>query len=137
MPDSDRSFFLPEWQTAQQEIGFAQAVSDGRILHVSGTASLDADFKPLHVGDFNAQFEFVYRQIGRTLTEFGLSFANVVREIMYVTDMDALAAAIPLRKTFYGNGPFPASTGIEVRRLLFPELLVEIQVDALLSGQPN
>ncbi|MFD0849332.1 RidA family protein [Sphingosinicella xenopeptidilytica] len=136
MSDSDR-FFLPEWQAAQRDIGFAQAVSDGRLLHVSGTTSLDADFRPLNVGDFNAQLEFVYRQIGRTLAEFGLGFGDVVREVMYVTDMDALAAAIPLRKAFYGNGPFPASTGIEVRRLLFPELLVEIQVDALLPGQRN
>ncbi len=133
----DNRFFLPEWQAAQQQIGFAQAVSDGRLLHVSGTASLDVDFRPLHVGDFNAQFEFVYRQIGRTLAGFGLGFGDVVREVMYVTDMDALGAAIPLRKAFYGRGPFPASTGVEVRRLLFPELLVEIQVDALLTGQRN
>jgi len=134
---NDKRFFLPEWQAAQQQIGFAQAVSDGRLLHVSGTASLDAEFSPLHVGDFNAQFEFVYRQIDRTLAGLGLGFGDIVREVMYVTDMDALAAAIPLRKTFYGNGPFPASTGIEVRRLLFPELLVEIQVDALLPDQRN
>lgn len=126
--------YAPEWQEAQQQIGYAQAVRHGDIVRIAGTASLGGDFLPIHAGDFDAQLRHVYETIGRTLARLGLGFDAVVRETMYVTDMDALAAAIPLRRTFYGDGPFPAATAVEVRRLLFPELLIEIEVDAALAA---
>ncbi|WP_235536367.1 MULTISPECIES: RidA family protein [unclassified Sphingomonas] len=130
----DDRFYMPEWQEAQQQIGFAQAVRHGNMLRLSGTASMGDGFVSVHAGDFEAQLRHVYGAIGRTLDHYGVGFEAIVRETMYVTDMDALAAAIPLRRSFYGDGTFPAATAVEVRRLLLPELLVEIEVDAALPG---
>ncbi|MFC0304723.1 RidA family protein [Rhizorhabdus histidinilytica] len=127
-------FYMPEWQDAQRQLGYAQAVRHGDMLRIAGTASMGEGFMPLHAGDFEAQLRHVYGAIATTLDHFGLGFDAIVRETIYVTDMDALAAALPLRRSFYGDGPFPAATAVEVRRLLLPELLVEIEVDAALPA---
>lgn len=123
-------FDMPMWRDAHQQLGYAQAVRHGNTLHISGTASMGEGFVPVHAGDFDAQLRHVYAVIGQTLAAFGLGFDAVTRETMYVTDMDALAPALPIRRGFYGDGPFPTATAVEVRRLLLPELLVEIQIDA-------
>lgn len=125
-------FTMAEWQDAHVQFGYAQAVQHAGLLHISGTASMGKGFAPVHAGDFEAQLRHVYAAIGRTLDHHGLGFDAIVRETMYTTDMDALAAAMPLRRTFYGEGPYPAATAVEVRRLLLPELLIEIEVDAAL-----
>jgi 2-iminobutanoate/2-iminopropanoate deaminase len=130
----DDRFYLSAWQDAQQQIGFVQAVRHGDMLRLSGTASMGDGFVPVHAGDFEAQLRHVYGAIATTLDHYGVGFEAIVRETMYTTDMDALAAAIPLRRSFYGDGPFPAATAVEVRRLLLPELLIEIEVDAVLPA---
>lgn len=122
-------FNLPRWDKVQQAMGFAQAVRSGNILRVSGTASLDQDFGPLHSGDMAAQTKEVYDAIGETLKAFDADFSHVVRETMYVTDMDGLLACVDLRKSYYGDGPYPAATAVEIRRLVHPDLLIELQVD--------
>lgn len=127
-------FYMPEWQDAQRQLGYAQAVRHGDMLRVAGTASMGEGYVPVHVGDFEGQLSHVYGAIAKTLDHFGIGFGAIVRETIYVTDMDALAAALPLRLSFYGNGPYPAATAVEVRRLLLPELLVEIEVDAALPA---
>jgi enamine deaminase RidA (YjgF/YER057c/UK114 family) len=53
-----------------------------------------------------------------------------VRENMFVTDMSALMPAMEFRKSIYGNGPFPASTTVEVSKLFLPGLMIEIEVTA-------
>jgi 2-iminobutanoate/2-iminopropanoate deaminase len=123
-------FNLPRWDKVQQAMGFAQAVKSGNILRISGTASLDQDFGPLHSGDMAAQTKEVYDAIGATLKAFDADFSHVVREIMYVTDMDGLLDCVELRKSYYGDGPYPASTAVEIRRLVHRDLMIEVQVDA-------
>lgn len=115
-------------------MSFAQAVRCGNMLHISGTASLDGQFTPLHVGNMEGQLREVYNAIGETLRAFGANFSCVVREVMYVTSMSGLVDALAARKEYYGDGPFPASTAVEVKQLLLPELLIEIQVDAALGN---
>lgn len=115
----------------EQAFGYAQAVRCGDTLHVAGTLSLDDDFAPLHAGDMAAQIGAAYDAIVRTLAEFGMTLANVVRETIYVTDMDAFIAANSVRMTAY-DGWHPATTAVEVRRLAFAECMVEIEVTAIL-----
>ena len=102
----------------------------GDTVYVAGTASLDAEFNALDSGDFPAQMRNIYRRIGETLAQFSLGFSHVVRETMYVTDIDALMPALAYRKSLYGDGPFPASTTVEVKRLFVPGLMIEIEVTA-------
>jgi 2-iminobutanoate/2-iminopropanoate deaminase len=124
-----QSFHLrPEGEKA---FGYAQAVRTGDTLHVAGTLSLDAGFSPLHVGDMGGQIGAAYDAIRETLAAFGVTLSNVVRETIYVTDMDAFIAANGVRMAAYA-GWHPATTAVEVRRLAFPDCLVEIEVTARL-----
>ena len=126
----DRTDLFYAWEATQKALGYTQAVKVGDTVYVSGTASLDESFQPVHADDLPAQMRFIYERIGETLARFSLGFGHVVRENMYVTDMDALLPALPFRKGIYGNGPFPASTTVEVKRLLLPGLMIEIEVTA-------
>ena len=118
-PDAERSF------------AYAQAVSDGQLLHVAGTLSLDDSFAPTGVGDMGKQLETIYARIGRTLAAHGVGFEDVLKENVFVTDMDAMLAANGVRARAYGAHT-PACTVVEVRRLAFVECLAEIEVVARL-----
>lgn len=115
----------------EKAFGYAQAVRTGDTLHIAGTLSLDDGFAPIHVGDMAGQIGAAYEAIGRTLAAFGATLSNVARETIYVTDMDAFIAANGVRMEAYA-GWHPATTAVEVRRLAFPDCMVEIEVTAIL-----
>lgn len=92
----------------QKEVGFTQTVRLGNMVYLAGTGALLNDMTAAHPNQFDAQLDFVYRAIKKTLLQFGVFHKDIVREVMYVTDMAKLVAAMPLRKAFYndGRGPF-------------------------------
>lgn len=116
---------------SEKAFGYAQAVRTGDTLHIAGTLSLDDDFAPIHAGDMAGQIAAAYAAISRTLAAFGATLSNVARETIYVTDMDAFIAANGVRMEAYA-GWHPATTAVEVRRLAFPDCMVEIEVTAIL-----
>lgn len=115
----------------EKAFGYAQAVRTGDTLHIAGTLSLDDAFAPIHAGDMAGQIGAAYDAIRQTLAAFGATLSNVARETIYVTDMDAFIAANGVRMEAYA-GWHPATTAVEVRRLAFPDCMVEIEVTALL-----
>jgi 2-iminobutanoate/2-iminopropanoate deaminase len=115
----------------EKAFGYAQAVRRGDTLYVAGTLSVDDGFAPLHEGDMAAQIGAAYAAIRQTLTAHGGTLADVVRETVYVTDMEAFIAANGARLAAY-DGWLPAATAVEVKRLAFPECMVEIEVTAIL-----
>ena len=117
---------------AERSFAYAQAVGDGQRLYVAGTLSLDDAFAPVGMGDMAAQLAQIYARIGRTLAAHGLGFCDVIKENVFVTDMDAMLAANDVRAGTYGAHT-PACTVVEVRRLAFPECLAEIEVVARLK----
>ena len=125
------NFYKPEWCDAHQQFAFSQAVKIGDTVYISGTTSCAEGFVPEHAGDFRAQFGNAYAKIQETLGHFGLGMNHVVKEIMFTRDMAALVANMDVRKGFYGAGPFPAATAVEIAQLFFPELLIEIEIVAL------
>jgi enamine deaminase RidA (YjgF/YER057c/UK114 family) len=127
---SSRTDLMYYWESQQRSLGYSQAVEVGNTVWLSGTASLDPNFNPVHPGDLLAQMTDIYQRIGETLNRFGLRFRHIVRENMYVTDMSALIGALPYRKSIYGAGPFPTSTTIQVSQLLLPGLMIEIETTA-------
>jgi 2-iminobutanoate/2-iminopropanoate deaminase len=110
------TFHLDE--AAERGFAYAQAVRDGDRLYVAGTLSLDDAFAPLGAGDMTAQLEQIYARIGRTLAAHGAGFGDVLKETVFVTDMEAMLAA---------NG-----TVVEVRRLAFADCLAEVELVARL-----
>lgn len=130
MPGFDHHF--DHWEDIQKDFGFSQAVKAGNMVFISGTASLNPDFTVAHAGDFEAQLRFVYGKIGETLAHFGLDFSHVTREVMYCTDLSLLMNAVPTRKAFYKGGFGPASTAVEVKALILPEVMIEVETTAMI-----
>ena len=126
---SKQMFHLrPEGEKA---FGYAQAVRAGDTIHVAGSLSVNDAFEPQHAGDMAAQIQTIYASIVRTLDHYGASLRNVVRETIFVTDMEAFLATNEVRIEAY-SGWLPATTAVEVRRLAFPECMIEIEVTASL-----
>jgi enamine deaminase RidA (YjgF/YER057c/UK114 family) len=126
-----RIFHLSE--PAERGFAYAQATSADGLLHVAGTLALDDAFAPVGEGDMAAQLDVAYERIGRTLRAHGASFSDVLKETVFVTSMDDMLAANGVRARVYGSHT-PACTVVEVRRLAFPQCMVEIELVARLGA---
>lgn len=129
MIDRQTFHLRPEGEKA---FGYAQAVRSGNTLHISGSLSVDDAFQPEFPGDMAAQIGSAYAAIERTLHAFGATMANVVKENIYVTHMDGFIAANGARIAHYAGLDLPATTAVEVRRLAFPECMIEVEITASL-----
>lgn len=110
-------------ESVEIDIGFCQALRDGDTLYISGTAGQ---------GDMSAAVRSVYKRLDATLAANGLSFADVVKENVYTTDLDAFIKNKDIRKEFYGRS-LPAASWVQVQRLYLPSFVVEIELTARIS----
>jgi 2-iminobutanoate/2-iminopropanoate deaminase len=108
------------------------------ILLISGTASIDAQGKTLHVGDMRAQTRRTFENITALLASEQATWKNIVRTTCYLRDIDRDYKVFNEERTsFYkaqGLDPLPASTGIQAK-LCRPELLIEIEAIAMFRRQ--
>jgi enamine deaminase RidA (YjgF/YER057c/UK114 family) len=119
-----KSFGMP-WE---KEYGYAQAVKVGDTIYVSGQVSHDETGKIVGAGDMEAQMRQAYANIKKILAHYGATIDNIVDEILFVTDMDkAFAAAVKCRNDIFSGTPSVASTIVQIQRLGFPELMIEIR----------
>ena len=116
----------------EQAFGYAQAVQSGQTLHVSGTLAVTEAFQTIGAGNMRAQLIAVYDALRQTLEAFDANFTNVVKETIFVTDMDAFIEANDIRLAIYAGLDLPVVTAVEVRRLAFPDNVVEIELVATL-----
>ncbi len=134
MSKPDQVFHLrPE---GEKMYGFAAGVKVGNMLYLSGAIAMDDQFQTVAPGDMVGQLRAVYADIEKVLAVHGASFANVVKETSYVTDMDAFLApeANAVRVAHYRDCAPPAATVVQVARLAFPDNLVEIEAVAVLES---
>ena len=105
-----------------------------KVLLISGTASVNEEGKPEHIGDFKAQLWRTYNNITNLLEAEDMSWHDVVRTTNYLRDIERDYAEFnKIRTTFYswlGLDPLPAATGIQAR-LCWETLLVEIEAIAV------
>jgi 2-iminobutanoate/2-iminopropanoate deaminase len=112
----------------EKEYGYAQAVKVGDTIHVSGQVSHDDKGNIVGRGDMEVQMRQAYENIRKLLTQYGTTLNNVVDETLFVTDMDAaFTAAVKCRQDIFSGTPVIASTIVQIQRLAFPELMIEIR----------
>lgn len=119
----------------QDNFGFVQAneVTGGqRVVYCAGQTSVDADGRPVFVDDIAGQIRQSVDNLETVLRSAGLELKDVVRLSYYTTDVDRLLASYHvLVERLAAADCRPASTLLEVTRLAFPELLIEIEATAV------
>ncbi|MEE8118250.1 MAG: RidA family protein [Gammaproteobacteria bacterium] len=110
-------------------VGYSRAVRAGNQLFVSGTTAVNEEGK-VH-GNAAMQMQACIEKIKAVLEKAGGNLTHVVRTRMFVTNIDDWEAIGRVHGEYFGDIR-PASTMVEVSRLIAPEILVEIEVDAIL-----
>jgi 2-iminobutanoate/2-iminopropanoate deaminase len=101
---------------------------DGDTIYVSGQVSHDDKGDIVGRGDMEVQMRQAYANIQNVLAQYGVTMENMVDETLFVTDMDAaFAAAVKCRQDVFSGTPVVASTIVQIQRLAFPELMIEIR----------
>ena len=112
----------------EKEYGYAQAVKVGDTIYVSGQVSHDDKGDIVGRGDMEVQMRQAYANMQNVLAQYGVTMENMVDETLFVTDMDAaFAAAVKCRQDVFSGTPVVASTIVQIQRLAFPELMIEIR----------
>ena len=128
-----RSLGMP-WE---QDYGYAQGVKAGDTIFLAGQVSHDDAGRIVAPGDMQGQMQRAYENVRKLLAQYGASMADIVDEVLFVTDMDAaFAAGLKLRRSIYGGIPVTASTMVQVERLAFPEFMIEIKCVAKCPAPP-
>jgi enamine deaminase RidA (YjgF/YER057c/UK114 family) len=109
--------------------GYSRAVSAGPWLFVSGTTSFDERGMVRGAGQMYVQARQAISNIDSVLRRAGMTLAHVVRTRMFVTDIARFREVARAHQEAFGANP-PAATLVEVRRLIHPDMLIEIEADA-------
>ena len=102
------------------------------MIEVSGTTAVDGDLI-IGKGDMYSQAKFILQKIERALSEAGSSLKEVTRTRMFVTDISRWEDAGKAHGEVFKDIK-PAATMVEVSALIHPDLLIEIEVTAIVSG---
>lgn len=111
--------------------GFTQAVRIGNTLKIGGVISIDAQGKPLAKEDYLQQMKNCYSSIEKVLKHYGCTFDDVYLENIFTTSMADLQKNAAFRQEIYKNH-FPTGSWIGIRELGLPEVMIEIEIEALL-----
>ena len=111
-----------------------EVTGPNRTIYISGQIAFDKDGTLVGAGDMKAQAEQVFKNLQLALAAAGAKFSDVVKMNSYITDMSNVQAVRDVRARYFGD-TLPASTFVEVKGLVRPELLLEIEVIAVVPAK--
>ena len=116
----------------EEIIGYSRAVKMGNIIEVTGTVAVDDGGEVVGPGDAYAQTKFIIEKIKAVLERAGASLSDVVRTRMFVTDISRWEEFGKAHGEFFKDIK-PCTSMIEVKGLIDPEYLIEIEATAILG----
>ncbi len=122
-----RTFTGVSWES---KVGYCRAIRVGNHIYVSGTAPIDPEGGVFAPGDAYAQTRYCLERIQKALRDLGSDCQDVVRTRLYVTDISRSAEYAQAHGEFFAKHP-PASTMVGIQALVDPEMLVEVEVEAV------
>lgn len=130
---SDRSNYSSgtPWESIA---GYSRAVRVGNIIEVAGTTAVDKEGQVVGAGDISKQTDYIFNKIRNALNHAGSKMSDVIRTRMYLTDINDWEAVARVHGDIFSDIK-PVSTLVEVSGLIDKELLIEIEVSAVVSGR--
>jgi enamine deaminase RidA (YjgF/YER057c/UK114 family) len=128
---------IPE--TTPKSVGYSQLaiVTGGKVVFISGQVALDKSGNVLGKDDFHAQVQQVFENLKAAVEAAGGTFHDVIKLNSYVLDVSYLPAFREVRDKYIDPKNPPASTAIQVARLVRPEFLVEVEAVAVVGDEPQ
>lgn len=128
-----RSFSGVPWES---EVAYCRALRVGNQVFIKGTAPAAPDGSTWAPGDAYAQATRCFVLIAEALADVGAEMSDVVRTRMFVTDIERWAEFGRAHREAFEDHP-PVATMVEVKGLIDPQMLIEIEVDAVCSESPD
>lgn len=116
----------------EEEVGYCRVLKTGNLVFVTGTAPVDPDGEVHAPGDALAQARRCLAIIRESLAKLGIGMESVVRTRMFTTDIDRWRDYGAAHRETFGDHP-PTTTLVEVSRLIHPDMLIEIEADAVVA----
>lgn len=111
-------------EAGENNAGYTQAVKVGNTLYISGIPGIDPDM--------SVSLKQVYDGLQKALEHYGATFANVVKENLYTTNIEAVTKNNEVRKAYY-KGDFPAATWVQIDRLFMAKANLEVDLVAIIE----
>ena len=116
----------------EKKFGYSRAVKVGNLVFVAGTTAANENGEVVGKDDVYQQAIFIYKKIEKALQEAGASMQNVVRIRTFITDMKRSSEALKVQGEIFSEIR-PAATIVETTALIKPDLLLEIEADAVID----
>jgi enamine deaminase RidA (YjgF/YER057c/UK114 family) len=129
--ETKRTFSGATWES---QVGYCRGLRVGNQIYISGTTATNTTGGVFAPGNAYAQAKRCFEIIQQALQNLDADLSNIVRTRMFVTDISLWAEFGRAHQEFLGQNP-PVTTMVEVKSLIAPTMLIEIEVDAIVSSE--